>query len=134
MPSDIAIVPATQELADRYWQGRPPYSFRGYVAVRSGEPLGFAGVFRAYGRLWVFSGFSPELRPHRKVRVAGVRKLVSLLDGLPCPVYATADPAEETAPALLARLGFVPTGEFLDGAEILMRRPYGLDASNRSGD
>lgn len=124
MPSDIAIVPATQALARAYWGGAPPYSFRGYAAVRGTEPLGFAGVFRAYGRLWAFSGFRPELRPYRKVRVAGVRKLVSLLDELPCPVYATADPAEETAPALLARLGFAPTGEFLDGVEILSRRPY----------
>ena len=122
MSSEPDIVPATQELAEAYWNGQPPFSFRGFAAVIEGEPVGFAGVFRAYGKMWAFSGMKPPLRPYRKARVKAVRKLVSLLDSMPCPVYATADPEEETAPNLLARLGFEKTGEHHEGNEILIRR------------
>lgn len=113
----------TQELAERYFEGQPPYSFRGFAAVIGGEPVGIAGVFRAYGRMWAFSGMKEDLRPYRKARVKAVRKLVSLLDSMPCPVYATADPNEPTAEKLLSHLGFVGTDERHEGNEILVRRP-----------
>ena len=86
MPSEPILVPVTQEIAERYWEGTPPYSFRGIAAVLEGEPIGIAGLFRAYGKMWAFSGFKPALRPYRKVRVKAVKKLVSLLDALPCSV------------------------------------------------
>ena len=122
MSSEPEIVPATQQLAEAYFGGQPPYSFRGFAAVLDGQPVGLAGVFRAYGKMWAFSGVKPPLRPYRKARVKGLKKLVSLLDSMPCPVYATADPEEETAPNLLARLGFRKTGEYHEGNEILIRR------------
>ena len=121
MSSDPVIVPASQQLAEDYFGGRPPYSFRGFVSIQDGKATGVTGVFRAYGRMWAFSGMKEPLRPYRKARVQAVKTLVQLLDALPCPVYATADPNEETAPHLLARLGFVKTGEYLDGNEILRR-------------
>ena len=117
------IVPATQVLAEEYWAGRPGYSFRGYVAVLDGAPIGAAGIFRALGKMWAFSEMAPAMRPFKKTRVRAVQKLVLLLDSMPCSVYATSDPKEETSPKLLARLGFTPTGEYLDGNEILVRRP-----------
>lgn len=115
-------MPATQALAEQYWGGRPPFSFRGFMAVLDGAPVGVAGTHRALGRVWAFSDFKEALRPFRKTRVVAVRLMLKLLDSFPCPVYAVASPVEETAGPLLTRVGFRPTGETFEGNVILVRR------------
>jgi len=122
MANNPRIVPAAQDTAERYWGGSPPFSFKGYAAVIDDEPVGVGGVYRAYGRVWAFSEFKDELRPFKKLRARAVRMLVSLMDAQPAPVFAIASPREETAGPLLRKLGFEPTGDFFEGAEILVRR------------
>jgi hypothetical protein len=121
MPSEPVIVCATQSLARAYWGGDPPFSFRGYVALLNGEVVGVGGAYRMHGRVWLFSGFRPELRPYRKTRAKAVRMLIQLADTYPEPVYAAPDKEEPTAMPLLTKLGFTPTGEEVDGDPVLVR-------------
>ncbi len=121
MPSEPVIACATQSLARAYWGGDPPFSFRGYVALLDGEVVGVGGLYRMCGRLWLFSGFRPELRPYRKTRAKAVRMLLQLADMYTEPVYVTPDREEPTAMPLLTKLGFVPTGEEVDGDHVLVR-------------
>jgi hypothetical protein len=121
MRSEPIIACATQSLARAYWGGDPPFSFRGYVALLDGEVVGVGGLYRMHDRMWIFSGFKPELAPYRKVRAKAVRMLLQLADNYPTPVFATPDRKEPTAMPLLIRLGFVPTGEEVDGDPVLVR-------------
>jgi hypothetical protein len=122
MQSRPVIVCATQDFAREFWGGDPPFSFRGYVALLGREVVGVGGVYRMGGRLWLFSGYLPDLAPYRKVKAKAVRLLIQLVDRYDEPVYATPDPTEPTAVALLTKLGFEPTGETVaDGSPVLVR-------------
>lgn len=121
MPDQPVFLPATQELAESYWRGYPPFSFRGYVAVLGEKVVGVGGVYRMAGRLWVFSAYKPEMAPFRKARARAVRLLLQLVDTYPEPVYAVRDENEPTAATLLPKLGFVPSGEEANGQPVLVR-------------
>lgn len=112
------IVAATTALAEA-WQGRPPaYSLKGWVALRDGKPLGMAGVYWIDGTPIAFSEWRDDL--DRRTRVRAVRLVMGLIRGIRMPVYAVCG---EHSGALLARLGFVPTGRDAMGGPLLVRMP-----------
>lgn len=113
------IVPATPQLAEAFY-GRPaPHSFRGWAAVRDGRPMGIAGIYIADGELVVFSDFAEGL--DRRTMVRGVHIIRQMLDEVRAPVVALQDPGSPSSPALLARLGFRPTGRERNGLLVLVR-------------
>jgi len=123
MPSDINFRPATRSDALRYYGRDPVATFRGYVAERGGEIIGIGGVYYDLGVPVVFTEMSPEMAASKKDCARGARLMVSYLDSLDIPVvYAVADTNYTTAPYLLAKLGFVPTGRMSERGELLARR------------
>jgi hypothetical protein len=122
MPSEIEFVTATQKLAEQYFGGRPPYGFRGYIALLDGEPVGIGGLFMWDGIPVVFTQMKDPMRPFIKARAKAVRLMVGFMDTLKVSVYATADKMEPTSDKLLAKLGFVPTGVDTEHGELLVRR------------
>ena len=101
---------ATQATVTEFLGGPPPFSLRGYVARVGGRVVGLGGVYYDAGRAVAFSKMKDEMRPKRKACAKACRMLVDLIRETPGPVYAIASPDEATAPALLQKLGFVPTG------------------------
>lgn len=122
MSSDVTIRPATQKDAVQFYDGRrPPFSFRGYVAEKDGVVIGVGGVYYQDGIPVAFSDMKPAMRRHKKVMAKACRILLSLFDQIGGPVYAVACSTEPTAPYLLAKLGFRPTGVFGPQGETLVR-------------
>lgn len=123
MPSDITFRQATQALAENYYGGTPPAGFRGWVALRGEDVVGVGGVQRVAGALFAFSERKPEMARDKRACAKATRLLVEYLDSLPEPAYAVADDAIETSAQLLARIGFVKTGQRLGDQDLLMRVP-----------
>jgi hypothetical protein len=121
MSNDIVIRPATDKDARSYNGKRPLYSFRGFVAEKDGEVLGMCGIYFQAGVPIAFSDLRPELRAHKKILAKGCRIVQRLIEELGRPVYAVACDKEPTAPYLLAKLGFRPTGVFGPYGETLVR-------------
>lgn len=89
--------------------------------MKDDEIVGIGGVYYIDGVPVAFSDMKPTLRPHKKSQAKACRILMQLLDKIGAPVYAVACPAEPTAPYLLAKLGFKPTGVFGPQGETLVR-------------
>ncbi len=121
MSNDITFRRATAADALAYYGKPAPFSFRGYVAELSGELVGIGGVYYQDGVPIAFSEMRPAMRPHRKAIAKACRMLTQFLDQIGGSVYAVACPAEPTAPRLLAKLGFKPTGVFGPMGETLVR-------------
>lgn len=120
----VEIRRATAQDAQRYYGGAPLMSFRGFVAVEDGENVvGIGGVYRDdFGRPIVFSQMKPQMRKYLKARAKAARMLVQFAhDVAGSRVYAVADPSEPTAPRLLNKLGFHPTGEMTAMGELLVK-------------
>lgn len=114
----VEIVPATQELVAAYL-GRPsPHTFKGYAAVRDGQPIGLAGIYREGSHLVAFSEVSGELKDHKRAMVEGRRLVRQMMAEVHRPVFAEVNAQEPGAPKLLARLGFVPLHD-----NVLVRMP-----------
>ena len=118
--SAVTFVNATPELVHAYYGGPPPFSFRGYVAVLDGKPIGVGGVFY-HGLPIAFSEMKEEMRPRTKDKARAVRVLESLIDTYKCPVVAVA--AEPTSVGLLTKLGFVLTGRQEVTGPVMQRMP-----------
>ena len=121
MSSSVTFRPATAKDAFRYAGKIPPFSFRGYVAELDDEIVGIGGVYYQDGVPIAFSEMRPAMRLHRKAIAKACRMLMQFLNQLGGPVYAVACPTEATAPYLLAKLGFKPTGVFGEHGETLVR-------------
>lgn len=119
--AEVNIRPATAEDARTFYGGAPKMSFRGFVAELDGELVGLGGVYYQNGVPIAFTEIRPAMRPYRKAIAKGCRMIVKLLDDLRGPVYAVACSTEPTAPYLLAKLGFKPTGLFGPHGETLVR-------------
>lgn len=112
---------ARPEDAVAYYGTQAKMSFRGYVAELDGEVVGIGGVYYANGAPIAFSEMREPMRKHKRAIAKACRMLTQLFDKIGGNVYAVACPTEPTAPRLLAKLGFVPTGLFGAQGETLVR-------------
>lgn len=117
---EITFVPATPELAREYYGGPPPFSFKGYVALLDGKPVGIGGVF-FHGHPVAFSEMKDEMRPRTKDKARAVRVLEKLIKTYRSPVFAVA--AEPTSVPLLTKLGFTLTGRQEPAGPVMQRAP-----------
>lgn len=114
------FVPATPALARAYYGGPPPYSFKGYVALLDGKPIGIGGIFYN-GHPVAFSEMKDEMRPRRKDKARAVRVLEQLIKAQKSPVFAVA--VEPTSVPLLTKLGFALTGREEPAGPVMQRMP-----------
>lgn len=123
MTNDAEFRVATLADALEFFGGYPPARFRGFVAVMDGAVVGIGGVYYHGGVMVAFSDLKPEIRKHKKIIAKGCRLLCKFFEELNMPVYALANENEPTAPYLLAKLGFKPTGQVTDIGEYLVKVP-----------
>lgn len=123
MTSEVVFRVATLEDAKQFFDGYPPVRLRGFVAELNGEVIGIGGVYYHGGVPVAFSDLKPEIRKHKKILAKGCRILCKFFEELNVPVYALANQSEPTAPYLLAKLGFKPTGQVTDVGEYLVKVP-----------
>lgn len=114
----IEIVPATNELVQAYYGKPAPWTLQGYVALENGKPIGLAGLYREGPHLVAFSDIRDEMRIHKWQMLEGVRLVKRMMRRVNRPVFAKINPREESAPGLLARLGFRPLHD-----DVLVRMP-----------
>lgn len=119
--SDPVIRKASMDDARRFFDAPPKSSFRGYAIELDGDIVALFGVYYEGAHVVAFSDMKPALRRKKKAIVTAVRMLTELMDSMGVPVYAVPNEAEPTAPYLLARMGFTPTGRFGPSGEILVR-------------
>ena len=119
--SEPVIRKATQADAIAYYGSNAKCSFRGYVAELDGEIIAIGGVYYDNRMPIAFSEMRPPMRKFLKARARGCRMLVKLFDEIGGKIYAVACSTEPTAPYLLAKLGFKPTGLFGPLGETLVR-------------
>ena len=118
MSNKPTLRPATKKDALAFYGHAPLFSFKGICAELDGEIIGLCGVYRDSGRQVVFSEIKDAMRPYRKSIARATRSLMDMIRG---PVYAFAAPTEPTSGYLLAKLGFMPTGEIGEHGDILVR-------------
>lgn len=123
MTSDAIFRDATLEDAIKFYGTYPPARFRGFVVEKDEELLAIAGVYYVKGYPVAFSDLSDSIRKHKKLIVSGVRFLCEFMNAMKTPVFALANQCEPTAPYLLARCGFKPTGTVTELGEYLVREP-----------
>jgi len=97
---NLEIVPATIDRVKQFYGNKHIKSFRGYVALLDGYPVGVAGL--TYDHI-LFSDISDELRPYKKDIV---RTAKNLIKDIKYPISAIANENEPMAVRLLTRLGF----------------------------
>ena len=123
MPSEIIFRPATRADALRYYGQTPVATFRGFVAEENEEVIGIGGVYYDLGVPMVFTEMRPEMERNKRACARAARFMIEYTDSLDTPVvYAVADTNYQTAPGLLAKLGFIPTGRMTERGELLVRR------------
>lgn len=123
MINDVVFREATLEDAVKFYGDYPPSRFRGFVVEKDNDLLAIIGVYYVKGYPVAFSDLSDSVRAHRKIIAKGVRFMCEYLDSLKFPVYALASQCEKTAPYLLAKCGFKPTGTITELGEYLVREP-----------
>lgn len=121
MSSKPVIRQATAFDAQRFYDGPPPFSFTGYSIVLDDEIVALFGICYQEGKPAAFSDMKPALRPFKKTIVKACRIMAESINKTGGPVYAIASDTEPTAPYLLAKLGFKPTGMFGPHGETLVR-------------
>lgn len=91
----------------------PNPTIKGVAWTLEGETVGIAGLAYYKNHVMGFSNIKDEMRPHLKsiTTARGIIRIRGLIQMCKAPVYATAEPGEPTAPALLNRLGFVRSEE-----------------------
>ena len=114
------IRPATAQDAELFYGKRPIKTMRGYVAIVDDKPIGIGGIYYEAGVMIAFSEMKPEIRNRKRDIARMARMLVGLYDKIGT-VYAAANKDEPTAPRLLEKLGFVPTGQTGPAGDILVR-------------
>lgn len=127
MTNNVTIRKAKAADVISFYGGYPPYRLVGFVAEKEGKIIGVGGI--AYPQGYVvpvlFSDALPEMYANKKTCAKAVRLLMNFMDTLSCPVYAFASLEIKTAPYLLAKIGFIPTGEITTMGERLIRYPRG---------
>lgn len=119
--SEPAIRQATPADVKHFGTRVAEFSFRGYVIEYEGAPIAIGGIYYQDGTPVAFSDLKPEVRRYKKTMVRACKMLLTLFDNAGAPVYAIANQKEPTAPYLLAKLGFKPTGVFGPAGETMVR-------------
>ena len=101
----IEIRRAKKEDVLRWYNGKPMYSMKGYVAEKDGELLGLGGVFRVGGHRYVFAEMLPEAHRWARSILRIAKKVIEDVGG--DTVYAVRQEDEPTAHRFLKHLGFV---------------------------
>ena len=101
----VELLPATQDLVERYYGKRPLMSMRGVVAVEDGVPIGLGGVYRDQNRMVVFCEMKPAAKKYRKHILMAARLVLKLAYEYD-ELRAVASPDEPTAVRFLGHLGF----------------------------
>lgn len=117
----VDFEPATPGLIQAWYGGPAPWTLRGMVGISDGRPVGIFGIYWIADCPVGFSEWLPEVDNKSKAR--GFRLAEAMLDAHPTAVFAVPNPNQPTAPAILARLGFVPTGDEIMGGPLLVREP-----------
>lgn len=113
---------ATAENVARFYDGEsPPKSMKGFVAELDGEIVGVGGIYYDGPTSFAFTEIKPAFRKRKKDLVRGIHLLEAFYNNLGFPVMAIASLGEPTAPALLKKLGWVPTGIVTEKGEVLLR-------------
>jgi hypothetical protein len=123
MTSDeVVFRPATAADVEAFY-GHPPVTrMHAIVALREGVPVMIGGISWVDGAPIVFSSLKDEARKHRKWIAKGIRIVMDFADRFQMPaLYAIANPNEPTAPYLLAKLGFRPSGVMTNLGEYMVR-------------
>lgn len=123
MTNDVIFRDATLDDAIKFYGDYPPARFRGFVIERGQELLAIAGVYYVKGHPVAFSDLSDAIRKHKKLIASGARFMCEFMDAMKTPIFALASQCEPTAPYLLAKLGFKPTGTVTELGEYLVREP-----------
>lgn len=114
-------MPATAELAERWYGRTPPFTFRGWFARKDDELLGCAGVYWVDGAAIAFSEWRPA-RLDLRVAARAVRLVLGLVESLRTPVYAVCGTEDGR---LLRKLGWKDTGDEALGGPLMIRQPGG---------
>lgn len=118
--SSLTFELATAEHASAFYGGIPPFSFKGYVALRDGVAVGVGGVFNSGTSPVAFTDMKPE-EISRKDRARAYRLLERFIKGYKVPVFAVA--SEPTSLGLLTKLGFEQTNINAKAGPVLRRMP-----------
>lgn len=105
----MKIVPATNELLDEYYEGKPYPTVRAYVVLNDeNKPVAVGGFYRLrYNLMAIFSESKEGERQKHKVTAYKFAKfLLGIADENGWILYADPDSMIETAPKFLERLGF----------------------------
>lgn len=121
MASKATFRRAAAEDAAVFYREGIPLSFRGWVAEQDGVVTALFGISYEHGIPVAFSQIADPMRSCKKSIAKGCRILMKMLDSIRGPVYAVADPNEPTAPYLLIKLGWRPTGRFTPHGELMAR-------------
>jgi len=111
---------ATAKDVELFYEKQPIKTMRGYVAVLDGNPIGIGGVYYDGKMIVAFSEMKVEMRGRKRDIARGIRLLTAMYDKIGT-VIAVACPTEKTAPKLLEKLGFVPSGQSGPFGDILVR-------------
>lgn len=106
-PENVVFRPATRADFSDFYDEVPGVSARAWVVEVDGEVKGVGGVYFQSGRAMAFSEFKDGLS--KRLKVMGARKIMEIVCGCSCTVYAYEGPFL-TAPKLLEKLGFEKIG------------------------
>lgn len=115
------FIPATTDLVLAYYGKPPPFTFKGYVALLDGKPVGVGGIYRDNESLVAFSDMGPEMRARKRDVVRAIHVLKDQFDACKAQLFVIANKDEPTSPQLLARLGFEPTGQETENGALMVR-------------
>ena len=118
---EVTFTEATSDLVRAYYGGPAPFTFRGYVALLDGKPIGVGGIYYDNDRPVAFSDMAPEMRARKRDVARAIRVLKSQFDACKATLFVIANKSEPTAPRLLAKLGFEETGTETEHGPVLVR-------------
>lgn len=113
----IKIIPATTEEVEKWYDGPPAYTMKGYVVKNKDEQIAICGYFLCKGKRYVFSEAKNEMFKYKKTIMKAARKVMTDIEGM--TVYAQATEGMETASRFIEHFGF----ELIDPQRRIYRRP-----------
>ena len=119
--SEVTFAEATPDLVLAYYGKPAPFTFKGYVALLDGKPVGVGGIYYDNERPVAFSDMAPEMRARKRDVVRAIRLLKNQFDACKAQLFVIANKDEPTSPHLLTKLGFEPTGHETEHGPVMVR-------------